>query len=82
MDDQEFKEKKAIILDNGSGYIKCGFGGEEGPRCVLPTIIGYPKYKSFNTEEEYIGGIVEKKKTNIKYYSSYKACDGKRLEFN
>ena len=81
MDDQEFEEKKAIILDNGSGYIKCGFGGEEGPRCVLPNIIGYPKYKSINTEEEYRWNC-RKKKTNIKYYSSYKACDGKRLEFN
>ena len=62
MNDNEFKEKKAIILDNGSGYIKCGFGDEEGPRCVLPTIIGYPKYKGINNDEEYIGQIVEEKR--------------------
>ena len=62
MNDNEFEENKTIVLDNGSGYIKCGFGEEEEPRCVLPTIIGYPKYKGINNDEEYIGQIVEEKR--------------------
>ena len=38
--------KPNIIIDNGSGFIKSGFSGEEGPRAVFPTIVGYPKYSS------------------------------------
>jgi actin-related protein len=32
-----------LIIDNGSGYIKAGFSGEEGPRAVFPGIVGRPK---------------------------------------
>ena len=39
-----------IIIDNGSGYIKAGVGGEGGPRSVFPSIIGHYKF------QEYIGG--------------------------
>ena len=39
-----------IIIDNGSGYIKAGVGGERGPRSVFPSIIGHYKF------QEYIGG--------------------------
>lgn len=31
------------VIDNGSGYIKAGFSGEEAPRSVFPTIVGKPK---------------------------------------
>ena len=36
--------KPPIIIDNGTGYCKAGFSGEEGPRAVIPTCVGYPKY--------------------------------------
>lgn len=29
-----------IVIDNGSGYIKAGFSGEEAPKCVFPSICG------------------------------------------
>lgn len=35
-------DKPNIIIDLGSGYIKAGFSGEEGPRAVFPTIVGRP----------------------------------------
>ena len=35
--------KPNIIIDNGSGYCKAGFSGEEGPRAVFPAIVGRPK---------------------------------------
>jgi len=34
---------QTIIIDNGSGMMKAGFAGEEGPRAVFPTIVGRPK---------------------------------------
>jgi len=36
-------DKPHVIIDNGSGYCKAGFSGEEGPRAVFPCIIGGPK---------------------------------------
>ena len=39
----EDEGKANIIIDNGSGYCKAGFSGEEGPRAVFPAIVGRPK---------------------------------------
>lgn len=32
-------EQEVIVIDNGSGYLKVGFAGEDAPRAVLPTIV-------------------------------------------
>lgn len=37
---------KALVIDNGSGMIKAGVGGEEKPRCVFPSVVGRPKSDS------------------------------------
>ncbi|KAJ3439354.1 actin-5c-related [Anaeramoeba flamelloides] len=33
-----------IILDLGSSIAKVGFGGDNAPKAIFPTIIGWPKY--------------------------------------
>jgi centractin len=30
-----------IVFDNGSGYIKAGFSGEEKPSVVFPTVYSF-----------------------------------------
>lgn len=32
-------EKDYIVIDNGSGFIKAGFSGEDTPRIVIPTVM-------------------------------------------
>ena len=32
-----------IVIDNGSGYMKAGFAGDDAPKCKFPTIVGLPK---------------------------------------
>ncbi|KAJ3426420.1 actin indirect flight muscle-related [Anaeramoeba flamelloides] len=32
-----------IVIDNGSGYIKSGFAGDDAPKCIMPSIIGRPR---------------------------------------
>ena len=59
-EEDDYKPKPHIIIDNGSGYIKAGFSDEIDPRTVFPSIIGYPKYVNhfnFNREKKefYIG---------------------------
>jgi actin len=45
-------EHPAIVCDNGSGMVKCGFSGDDAPRSVFPSIIGRPK-----TEQAMLGGV-------------------------
>lgn len=40
-----------VVVDNGTGYMKSGFSGEEAPRSVFPTMISIPiKDKALGTE--------------------------------
>ena len=58
--------KPHIIIDNGTGYIKAGLSGEEGPRSVFPSCVGYPKYASGmvggDKKEFFIGTDAEAKR--------------------
>ena len=49
-----------IIIDNGSRYIKAGLSGEEYPKAVFPTMIGYPNNTDGNNNY-YIGTAAEDK---------------------
>jgi len=42
------EESTSLVIDNGSGMVKCGFAGEDAPRAVHPSIVGRPKYGSMN----------------------------------
>ena len=44
---------KPLVVDNGTGLTKVGFAGEDQPRSVFPTLIGYPKYQSIMTDVEH-----------------------------
>ena len=35
-----------VVLDCGSGRLKAGFSCDLRPRCVLPSIVGRPKYQA------------------------------------
>jgi len=55
-----------LIIDNGSGYCKAGFSGEEGPRAVFPCIVGRPKNKGIMVGSEqkdyFVGSQAEEKR--------------------
>jgi len=50
-----------IVLDNGSGYLKVGFSGEDAPRAVLPTIVATKLDDEGNAEEH--TGVESQKKS-------------------
>lgn len=33
-----------IVLDNGSGFIRAGYAGEDTPKCYFPSYVGRPKH--------------------------------------
>ena len=39
-DDHDEEDQTAIVIDNGSYTIKAGFGGEDEPHAVFPSIVG------------------------------------------
>ena len=53
------------VIDNGSGYMKAGFSGEEAPKVMFPTMVGKTKvegiYVGDEKKESIIGSEAEKK---------------------
>jgi actin len=54
-----FLNYSSIIVDIGSGVIKAGFSGEDGPRSVFPSMVGIPKMPGLlvgmEQKERYVG---------------------------
>jgi actin-related protein 2 len=42
-----------IILDNGSGYLKCGLSNETIPRYTIPAIVGRPMLRYDQSIDDY-----------------------------
>jgi actin-related protein len=38
------EERKALVIDNGSGMCKCGIAGDDAPKFIFPSIVGEPKH--------------------------------------
>ena len=51
------EEKTALVVDNGSSYLKAGFAGDDAPKVNFPSIIGRKRQKKEEKEEKdfYIG---------------------------
>jgi len=43
-----------IVLDNGTGFVKAGYAGDNMPRHVFPSMVGRPTLRA---EEDVIGDI-------------------------
>jgi len=59
-------EVAALVIDNGSGMVKAGFAGEDAPRAVFPSIVGFPRHQNImagvSTKTEYIGDQAQSKR--------------------
>jgi actin-related protein len=65
-------ESNNIVIDNGSGVLKAGMGGENSPSVKFPAIVGTPRGTGIigsNQKEEYIGDEAQKLRgvLNMKY---------------
>ena len=53
------EEVHALVIDNGSGFLKAGEAGEDAPRASFPSLVGRPKYTGImvgmENKETYIG---------------------------
>lgn len=60
-------EQDVIVLDNGSGYIKVGFSGEDAPRAVLPSVITTVYVDKGREDEPGLGDGAAQTKTQAFY---------------
>ena len=45
----------AIVIDNGSGMMKCGFAGDDAPYSVFPSIVSRPKMVGTDQKDSCVG---------------------------
>lgn len=71
---EEGDEPKPLVIDNGSGVVKAGYGGDEQPSSVFPSIIAYPKQKGIivggnNDKDFFVGDEAQQKRgvCKVKY---------------
>ncbi|XP_035703872.1 actin-related protein 2 isoform X1 [Folsomia candida] len=42
------KGRKVIVCDNGTGFVKCGYGGSHFPEHIFPSMVGRPIIRAAN----------------------------------
>ena len=47
-----------LVIDNGSGMCKAGFAGDDAPRVVFPSVVGYPRHQDVMTGMQYLESYV------------------------
>lgn len=35
-----FDQEEIVVIDNGTGFVKAGFSGQDLPRLIIPTVVG------------------------------------------
>lgn len=59
------EDQKAIVVENGSHFIKAGFGGEDSPLAVFPSVVGTVQ-NLLDSKEFYVGDEAQINHSNLK----------------
>jgi len=56
---------EALIFDNGTGYIKSGYLGENVPRANFSTVVGRPRVKELGMADTYVAEFAKAERDNL-----------------
>ena len=62
---------QSIVLDCGTGTCKAGFSGDDGPRCLIPSVVGRPRHPSVmmgDAKDGFVGQDALTKRGVLKLY--------------
>ncbi len=60
-----------VILDNGSGYLKCGMSNQNIPQHSLPALIGRPMLRYEESIEDFQIKVIDIKYLNLNIIGIY-----------
>jgi len=46
------EEYNCVVCDNGTGFVKCGYAGENFPRSIFPSMVGRPTLRADEAIED------------------------------
>lgn len=51
------EEEQTIVIDTGGYTTKCGFGGDDAPHSIFPTVVGHPRFQGQGStvKDAYVG---------------------------
>ena len=68
MIEEEEIHQHTLVIDNGSGLIKAGLGGEDAPRSCFDTVLGWPRHPGVGgimlgaPKDNYVGNDAQEKR--------------------
>lgn len=68
------EEYKTLVIDNGSSSIKAGYGGEEAPESVFPSVVGRPRFATQRTFLTGTKGTCTGYEACVDTYIGHEAC--------
>ena len=71
----EEETKTVVVIDNGTDNIKAGFAGDDAPRKIFPSYVGYTKRSPINLAMDeknfYVGDEAKEKRGRLDMHKPF-----------